>query len=172
MIQKISLLEETNWFNKLEIVFSDWKQYLHSSCLKSVPCKSVLYCDSPDEARNTATTTNQTIIRNCHTKGTIGKNNVDIICPTARDPSSINSIAMLILFLKKITMIKMIRSTMAPIIRNTIQVTKIKGLKGIVYFEFNQSEQYDITMWQFQKWLIITWQLKVCIEVGCESNAD
>ena len=33
---------------------------------------------------------------------------------------------------------------MAPIIRNTIQVTKIKGLKGIVYFEFNQSERQCI----------------------------
>ena len=91
------------------------------------PCRSVLYSATPEDARKTATITNHMIIRNCQTKGTIGKNKVDIMCPTANDPSSINSIAMLIRFLRNITMIKMIRSRMAPSMRKTIQVTKMRN---------------------------------------------
>ena len=104
---------------------------LQFACLsvskKPFPCNCT-FALRPSNSYNNLVT-NQIIIKNCHTKGTIGKNNVDIICPTAIEPSSINSIAMLIRFLKKITMIRMIRSTMAPSIRNTIQVTKIERYK-------------------------------------------
>ena len=87
------------------------------------PFKSTLYSATPDEARKTATTTNQTMIKNCQTNGTRGKNNVDIMWPTAIDASSINSIAILTRFLKNIKITKMMRRTMAMITRNIIQVT-------------------------------------------------
>jgi len=56
--------------------------------------------------------------------GTSGKNSVENMWPTAIDPSSINSMAILIRFLKKITMIKMMKSMIAISTRKIIQVTK------------------------------------------------
>ena len=97
---------------------------LQSSC----PFRSILYSATPEEARKMATSTNQTMIKNCQINGTRGKNNVDIMWPTAIDASSINSIAILTRFLKNIKITRIMTRTMAIITRNIIQVTTQKNI--------------------------------------------
>ena len=53
------------------------------------------YLGSPDEARNIATTVKKAMTTSCRRKGTTGKKRVDIMSPTAIEPSSISSIAIL-----------------------------------------------------------------------------
>ena len=55
------------------------------------------YLGSPDEARNMATTVKKAMTTSCRRKGTTGKKRVDMMSPTAIEPSSISSMAMRIL---------------------------------------------------------------------------
>ena len=52
------------------------------------------YLGSPDEARNMATTVKKAMTTSCRRKGTTGKKRVDMMSPTAIEPSSISSMAM------------------------------------------------------------------------------
>ena len=55
------------------------------------------YFGSPDDARNIATTEKKAMTTSCRRNGTTGKNSVDMMSPTAMEPSSISSMAMRIL---------------------------------------------------------------------------
>lgn len=74
------------------------------------------------EDRKAATVKNQATKITSMTKGIKGKNSVDIICPTAIDPSSISSIAILILVNIKQRSSKMMSNVIPLMIRKTIQV--------------------------------------------------
>ena len=87
------------------------------------PSKSILYWAVPDDAKYVATSTNQAQSKPCQTNGTMGKNNVDIMCPTAMDPSSINSMAIFIRFRKNIKMMSMMSRMIADKMRKMSQVT-------------------------------------------------
>ena len=52
------------------------------------------YFGSPDEARNMATTVKKAMTTSCSRKGTTGKKRVDMMSPTAIEPSSSSSMAM------------------------------------------------------------------------------
>ena len=94
-------------------------------------CTVPIYFPEPDlkvltasfhEDKKAATVKNQATKITSMTKGTKGKNSVDIMWPTAIDPSSISSIAILILVNIKQRSSKMMSNVIPLMIKKTIQV--------------------------------------------------
>ena len=109
------------------------KYFCHRSMLPFVAslCTVPIYSPGPDlkvltasfhEDKKAATVKNQATKITSMTKGTKGKNSVDIMWPTAIDPSSISSIAILILVNMKQRSSKMMSNVIPLMIRKTIQV--------------------------------------------------
>lgn len=122
---------------------------------KKLPFTFRWYFCSFHEAKKAATVKNQATKMTSSINGMTGNNNVNIISPTAIDPSSINSIAILILVHIKQSNNNTTSRVIPPIIKNTIQVdassryepmsavnSKPPKLNGSSAFPFNSTNLY------------------------------
>ena len=77
-------------------------------------------------------------------KGTIGKNNVDIMSPTAIEPSSMSSMAILILVNIKHRSSNMMSNVIALIIRKTSQVCESSRYEPKSVLKSNRGEYFEL----------------------------